>query len=342
VLDRDMEIIRANAATSRTFEAATKGTQLARILRDPGLLAAVNSALQTENGSQVVFSPAAARDKRFAARVEPIELAGREPGILISLRELTEQVLIERMRSDFVANASHEIRTPLASLQGTIETLRGPARDDPVARETFLATMAEETARMNRLVDDLLFLSRIELAALRPPSEICDLEPIVKRAVETMTPIAERDGIDLHCECATDLPKLRADADHLDQMILNFLDNAFKYGGQGTQVNLTVEALSHAPQTAGPLTGRASVMIAVSDNGPGIPAEHIPRLTERFYRVDTARSRRVGGTGLGLAIIKHILRRHDGHLAITSELGAGSTFTVYLPQALAEANDPNN
>ncbi len=331
MLDRRMELVRANAATARTFEATAKGVPLARILRDPGLLAAVSSALESQTGSQLAFNPAAARDKRFAARVEPIDLGNGEPGVMVSLREQTEQVLIERMRSDFVANASHEIKTPLASLQGFIETLRGPARDDAKARESFLATMAEETARMNRLVDDLLSLSRIELAAHRPPSEICHLGPILDRALDTMRPLAASRGIKLTRDCGEGLPALRADGDQLHQMIVNFLDNAFKYAGGGCAVGLILKELDRAPSTAGPLTGRPCVMISVEDDGPGIPEEHIPRLTERFYRVDTARSRRVGGTGLGLAIVKHILRRHGGHLTITSELGQGSRFTVYLP-----------
>lgn len=342
VIDREKEIVQANAAAARTFETATTGTPLARILRDPGLLAAVDSALQSAHGSQLAFSPLSDREKRFAARVEPIELDDRRRGVLIGLREQTEQVMIERMRSDFVANASHEMRTPLASLQGIIETLRGPARDDAAARATFLATMAEETARMNRLVDDLLFLSRIELAALRPPSELCRVEPVVKRAIEAMRPIADREGIVFRHHCASELPQLQADPDQLQQMIINFLDNAFKYGGRGAVVDLEVETLAQAPQTAGPITGRACVMVGIKDDGPGIPPEHIPRLTERFYRVDTARARRLGGTGLGLAIVKHILRRHDGHLDIKSELGVGSTFTVYLPLPAADGQEPKN
>lgn len=333
VVDRQLTVIQTNAAARRSLEAPPRLAPLARVLRDPGLLAAVNAALTGTAPSSLIFSPAHDRRKQFSSRIEPVELAENERGVLIALREQTEQVMIERMRSDFVANASHEIRTPLAAIQGFVETLRGPARDDPGTREAFLEVMAEEAARMARLVDDLLSLSRIELAANQPPQERCDPRAVLLLAVERMRPAAAESGVELEVEVPEALPELVGDPDQLHQVLVNLIDNAIKYGGEGKLVRATAETLAAAPAESGPVAGRPCVKISVVDRGPGIPPEHLPRLTERFYRVDKARSRRLRGTGLGLAIVKHILRRHQGHLVIDSEVGRGSTFSVLLPTA---------
>jgi two-component system phosphate regulon sensor histidine kinase PhoR len=331
IVDRKLDVVQSNAAARRSFAVPDRRVPLARVLRDTGVLAALNAALADGAASGVAFSPTHDRTKLFACRIEPVDLGEGGTGALLALREQTEQVMIERMRSDFVANASHEIRTPLASLQGFIETLRGPAKDDTEARATFLGIMAEEAARMARLIDDLLSLSRIELAAHQPPQERCDVRDVLLEVVERMQPVAARDGVTLAAELPEALPPVQGDADQLHQLFVNLVDNAIKYGGRGKTVRMTAEALAAAPPAAGPAAGRPCVRIAVVDQGPGIAREHLPRLTERFYRVDKARSRRLQGTGLGLAIVKHILRRHQGHLAIESELGRGSTFAVLLP-----------
>jgi two-component system, OmpR family, phosphate regulon sensor histidine kinase PhoR len=331
-----LAVVRANAAAKRNFGIGGDPdvpVPLARVLRDPGVLAAVNGALQSAAASSVTFTPTVDRAKHFAARVEPLDLGEQGPGVLIALREQTEQVMIERMRSDFVANASHEIRNPLATIQGAIETLRGPARHDPAAREMFLELMAGEAARMARLVDDLLSLSRTELAASHPPTERRDVKAMLEQVVERMYPVAAPQRVRLAISIPAALPEVVGDADQLHQLFVNLVDNAIKYGGEGRTVAVEAAAMDAAPPEAGPAASRPCVAVSVSDEGPGIPKEHIPRLTERFYRVDTARSRRMRGTGLGLAIVKHILRRHQGHLAIASEPGRGSTFTVYLPAA---------
>jgi two-component system phosphate regulon sensor histidine kinase PhoR len=281
----------------------------------------------------VVYNPLSDRLKQFAARVEPVAFGGGERGVLLAFREQTEQVMIERMRSDFVANASHEIKTPLASIIGFVETLRGPARDDPEAREMFLATMAEEAGRMSRLVDDLLSLSQIEVAESRRPEDRLDLGELLPRVADALQPVADRRGIAIELDLEPSLPLVRGDRDQLHQLFGNLVDNALKYGASGRLVRIEAALCPAAPPEAGPLSGRPAVRVAVVDFGEGIPPEHIPRLTERFYRIDKAGSRRVGGTGLGLAIVKHILRRHAGQLAIQSEPGRGSRFTVYLPEA---------
>jgi two-component system phosphate regulon sensor histidine kinase PhoR len=227
------------------------------------------------------------------------------------------------MRADFVANASHELRTPLASLIGFIETLRGPAADDPVAQQRFLQIMAEQSDRMRRLIDDLLGLSRIELAEHQAPSGRADIAAVARAEAEAMAPILAARKARLSLDLAEGAAE-PADADQIAQVLRNLLDNAIRHGREGGQIRLTV-APGAAPD------GRPGLVVSVTDDGPGIPRDHIPRLTERFYRVDKGRSRRAGGTGLGLAIVKHIVNRHRGHLAIESEEGSGTTFRVWLP-----------
>ena len=333
LVDRERRVLRANEAATKAFGAGIERLALGRAVRDPGVLAAVGAALDAGSASSVTFHPPGDRGRQLAVRIEPIELPDGQAGVLMAFVEQGEQVMIERMRSDFVANASHEIRTPLASVHGLIETLRGPARDDAAAREQFLEIMAQETARMTRLVEDLLTLSRIELAAHQPPTEALDPEAVLSTAMERLQPVAERSRVTLRLEAGPDLPAVRGDADQLHQVLVNLIDNAIKYGGAGKTVRVQATALAAGPADAGPVSGRPCLLIRVVDEGEGIPREHLPRLTERFYRVDKARSRGAGGTGLGLAIVKHILRRHQAHLAIESEPGKGSTFSVFLPAA---------
>jgi two-component system, OmpR family, phosphate regulon sensor histidine kinase PhoR len=235
------------------------------------------------------------------------------------------------MRADFVANVSHELRTPLASLIGFIETLQGPAADDKPAQQRFLAIMAEQGARMNRLIDDLLSLSRIELTEHQPPSDWLDLRQLVPRVAAGFEPrLAER-SVRLALRLDEDLPDLQADSDQIAQVLQNLMDNAVKYGREGG--TMAVAVARAAPGARWP--ARLGVLISVTDDGGGIPRQHLPRLTERFYRVDKGRSRAVGGTGLGLAIVKHIVNRHRGQLVIDSEEGKGTTVSVWLPAAQA-------
>ena len=331
LVDSLLMVVQANTAARRSFAIAELPVHVGLVLRDPGLLAALGAALDGKSSSDLTFRPVIDQRKQFAAHIERVDLPEGRGGALLALREETEQVMIERMRSDFVANASHEIRNPLASLVGFIETLQGPAKDDPEARDTFLAIMAEETARMTRLVDDLLSLSRIELAADQPPAETCDVTEIIDRVLDSTRPFAARHEVTLVHRGATTLPAVQGTPDQLHQLFANLVDNAVKYGGAKKTVVIETSLLDPAPASGGALAGRRAVSIAVTDQGPGIAPEHIPRLTERFYRVDKARSRHAGGTGLGLAIVKHIVRRHRGELAIDSAPGKGSSFRVLLP-----------
>jgi two-component system phosphate regulon sensor histidine kinase PhoR len=246
---------------------------------------------------------------------------------ILVLSDRTRERAVERMRADFVANASHELRTPLAGLSGFIDTLLGPAADDAEAQRRFLGIMAEQAARMNRLIDDLLSLSRIELNEHLPPSDRVDLAELAERVVAGFGPAAAARNVTVALEAAEGLPAVVGDEDQVAQVAQNLIDNALKYGREGGRVDV---ALALAPP-GGRWPARPGVLLTVADDGPGIPKQHVPRLTERFYRVDTGRSRKAGGTGLGLAIVKHIVNRHRGVLGIESEEGKGSTFSVWLP-----------
>jgi two-component system phosphate regulon sensor histidine kinase PhoR len=249
---------------------------------------------------------------------------------LIVLRDTTKAQRVEQMRADFVANASHELRTPLASLTGFIDTLRGHAKDDPEAQERFLGIMAEQATRMRRLIDDLLSLSRIELNEHVRPAGSVNLGDVVEEVSSALAPQAHGANIQLEIAEPTSLPNVAGDRDELFQVVQNLVDNAIKYGRPQTMVTLELGTRRADPGEPGP---SPAVYLAVKDRGEGIAREHIPRLTERFYRVDVRRSRAIGGTGLGLAIVKHIVNRHRGRLLVESKVGEGSTFTVFLPLA---------
>jgi two-component system phosphate regulon sensor histidine kinase PhoR len=263
--------------------------------------------------------------------------------VLLLLHDISTVKRSEQQRADFVANASHELRTPLATLTGFIETLRGPARNDPAAHERFLAIMHDQASRMGRLVDDLLSLSRIELDEHTRPTQQVDVVRCAGAAVAAFELKAAARRVRLRVIADDGLPKILGDADQLAQVMQNLISNAIKYTLEQTEITVTI-ALTEAVPAGGalvpPVAGRRAVRpppqlisIAVTDHGEGIARTHLPRLTERFYRVDPARSRALGGTGLGLAIVKHILNRHRGRLTIDSEVGRGSTFTVWLPVA---------
>ncbi len=252
-----------------------------------------------------------------------MEWPGCEPAMIMTLRDLSEARRVERMRVDFVANASHELRTPLASLLGFVETLQGSARDDKEARDKFLSIMREQAQRMARLVDDLLSLSRIEQNLHLRPQTSVDLVAILRHIADTLTPMADDNGVTLKL----DVPAkaiVTGDRDELLRVAENLVENAIKYGASDPQcVNRQVEITLVLEQR--------QCVLSVRDHGPGIPHEHLPRLTERFYRVDAGQSRAKGGTGLGLAIVKHIVARHCGRLGIESNPGQGATFSVFLP-----------
>ncbi len=331
VLGPDRSVRQLNAAARVAF-----GGDTAAVLRHPDLRAAIDRALLAGAAPQTAeLRLPVPVPREVHATVTPLDspLTGGA-GALLVLSDRTRERAIERTRADFVANASHELRTPLASLTGFIETLRGPAADDPPAQARFLSIMAEQAARMNRLIDDLLSLSRIELVEHQPPAEEVELVELVERMLASFQLRMHERSLHLAWSPPAALPPVVGDPDHLEQVVQNLLDNAVKYGKEGGIVRVQLAAVP----AGAPWPSRPGVVLSVEDDGPGIPHRHLPRLTERFYRVDAGRSRAVGGTGLGLAIVKHIVNRHRGQLAIESEEGAGATFSVWLPSRLPVAS----
>ncbi len=336
-------------------------------IRHPELLSAVQQSIEDGIGREVTIRESVPQDRHLQALVAPLDpaLASNSPdrtegaderragleGALILLRDLTPQVQADRMRVDLVANVSHELRTPLASLAGFLETLRGPAADDPAAQERFLRIMEEQTARMTRLVDTLMSLSNIEMDEHRPPTGRVELNATVRRVVDALKIVADRLGSRIVAMHELEPAEIAGDEDQIAQVARNLIENAIKYGRPGSAIEVRV----YSPNAQG--TGIGEVAVSVSDSGDGIPEEHLPRLTERFYRVDVARARDAaaaaatppgeegagaagqapdsGGAGLGLAIVKHIVARHGGRLEISSELGVGSRFTAIFPAAPA-------
>ena len=337
LLDRKRRVVSANAAARALFELertapGLTGRDLAGIIRDPKVLEAADVALTQNRKTEAQFTLPAPVEHTFAALIVPVTTTASDgTALIIALHDQTERVKMDRMRADFVANASHELRTPLASVLGFIETLQGPAKDDEKAREEFLAIMLKQANRMTRLIDDLLSLSRIELREHARPTEAVDIDLLLRNAVELLDRQIKEQRANVTVQTAPKLPLALGDANELSQVFHNLISNAVKYGGDRGRVELTA-ALSETRPPAMPGRG-ICLKISVRDYGEGIAREHIPRLTERFYRVDTARSRSLGGTGLGLAIVKHITNRHRGALVVESEIGKGATFTVYLPVA---------
>jgi two-component system, OmpR family, phosphate regulon sensor histidine kinase PhoR len=333
LLDADRRVVGSNKAAEALLGEHLIERDLAGALRHPAVLPAVDAVLRGEGQRTAEFDITSPVERHLSARIAPLapRRSERAAAVLL-LNDLTAMKRSEQLRADFVANASHELRTPLASLVGFIETLRGPARDDRAASERFLGIMAEQASRMQRLVDDLLSLSRIEMNEHRPPTAATDLGAVVSSVAAALEPRAEARGMRIDLNLPADEPlSVPGDGDELTQVFQNLIDNAIKYGTPGTTIE--VEARHSARLLPGARGGRerASISLAVRDHGAGIAREHLPRLTERFYRVDPARSRELGGTGLGLAIVKHILNHHRGQLEIESEPGRGSVFTVHLP-----------
>ena len=327
VLAADRSVRRANSAARAAF-----GSDMPAVLRHPDLRGAIDRAFVSRKTETAEVTLPVPVPREVHAAVVPMDPPLADGGqAIVVLSDRTRERAVERTRADFVANASHELRTPLASLIGFIDTLRGPATDDVPAQQRFLAIMGEQAERMNRLIDDLLSLSRIELIEHQPPSEVIDLAGLLPRLAAGFEPRIKERAVSLDLHIQNDVPAVVGDADQLVQVVQNLLDNAVKYGKAGGVVRLEVAV---AP-TDGRWPARPGVIVVVADQGGGIPRAHLPRLTERFYRVDSGRSRAAGGTGLGLAIVKHIVNRHRGQLLIESEEGVGTTVSVWLPQAAA-------
>ncbi len=321
VLSEDASVLFQNRAAEKAFGEVALGSHISARLRSPGVLDMVRETIATNAPNQIEHSERLPSERVYIVRSAPVEFKdddGRnERYYILSFRDISELRRIDRMRTDFVANASHELRTPLASLRGFIETIQGPAKNDPKAQARFLGIMFDQTTRMSRLVDDLLSLSRLELKSHIAPDEKVDLVPLLGHVRDSLVPLATDVGVSINLHLPDGKVEVLGDRDELVQVFENLMENACKYGQEGETVDVWLKNGSGQP-----------VEVSVVDRGPGIPAEHVPRLTERFYRVSIEDSRSKKGTGLGLAIVKHILTRHRARLIVKSEVGKGTEFTV--------------
>ncbi|MEX0279892.1 MAG: ATP-binding protein [Arenibacterium sp.] len=324
VIDQNERIVASNVEARTLLGTQIDGRHFATILRQPHVADAIEACLRDQKPRQARFlDNDGAHDTTFDLSVRAIDTARK---VLVSFQDVTQMEQAGQMRRDFVANVSHELRTPLTALIGFIETLRGAAADDADARERFLGIMEGEAGRMNRLVGDLLSLSRVESQERVRPQDEVDLSGLLQSVLNSLKPLGEQNEVTFSLELPETPVLVPGDADQLRQVFTNLAENAIKYGGSGGVLQLVLTVSERDPAL------RASAArVRVIDQGPGIDPLHLPRLTERFYRADSHRSRMLGGTGLGLAIVKHIVNRHRGRLRVESELGEGATFTVILP-----------
>lgn len=327
-IDSDERVDHLNAQARSMIGDQAMGRHYLAVLRQPEAIEAIERSRASATRTEVTFSSTNTTSRTHyrlsCAPLEQDDPAG--PVSLVTLEDISEIYSAGRARREFVANVSHELRTPLTALSGFIETLQGAAKNDPEAQERFLAIMEREASRMNRLIHDLLSLSRIEGQERQRPTDKIDLAAPVQSAVDTLTAVADQNKVKVELHLPPDPMNLPGDADQLQQVFTNLIENAIKYGHSGGRVTVTATAIERDARLRG--TG---YRIDVADFGDGIAEEHLTRLMERFYRVDNHRSREMGGTGLGLAIVKHIVNRHRGHIRVHSELGKGSTFSVLLP-----------
>jgi two-component system phosphate regulon sensor histidine kinase PhoR len=332
LLDADGRVVAMNASATGVAPALRTGEPASLALRIPEVVDAIRRSTLERKAERVEFAERVPSERWFEVFVTPLRagVADSRTRLLVTFRDLTPIRRVEEMRVDFVANASHELRTPLAALSGFIETLKGPARNDTPARERFLDIMEAQAKRMARLIDDLLSLSRIELAAHVRPDTPVDLVPIVRQVIDALQVLARDRGVAVTVDAPKEPLIVSGNRDELTRVFENLVENALKYGASGKRVEI---ALSRAFA----VSGGEEAVAAVRDYGPGISAEHLPRLTERFYRVDVIESREQGGTGLGLALVKHIMNRHRGRLTIESRPGEGAIFTVRLPISTGSA-----
>jgi two-component system phosphate regulon sensor histidine kinase PhoR len=341
-------LVYANPAARELLRIQGGDGRLVRVMRDPDVLEAVDEALFGAIESEAVYEPGGALARVFRARARPLGVArdGARLALLV-FREETELRRVEQTRADFLANASHELRTPLASLSGFIETLRGHAREDEGARDRFLGIMQTQAERMSRLIDDLMSLSRIELNEHLHPENRVDLALAARDVLDALAPLALERGVRLEpLSAPTGEAVVAGDRDQILQVLQNLADNALKYSPKGGSVRIAIETELSAAAAAAYGGGQGArlsllspdhgaqlyVAVRVADEGSGIAREHLPRLTERFYRVEGQKSDERSGTGLGLAIVKHIMNRHRGGLVVESGLSQGTSFTAYFPQ----------
>ncbi len=329
VIDAKQIIRFGNIAAQQRFGIDAKDDALFNVIPAKKCQKAVQRVLEGETTVSLELTLQDVVPTTFRLIVTRLDavLKGKDARAIVSLEDISHIREAEQMRIDFVANVSHELRSPLTSLSGFIETLQGPAKNDPVARERFLDLMLNDAQRMSRLIGDLLSLSKLQASERVAPQDTVDVESILRRVVASLEPISNSEETKVTLSVPKKLPMVIGDADELTQVFQNLIENGIKYSTRETEVEVIAEVdPSHDNQ----------LRISIRDHGEGIDPQHIPRLTERFYRIDKGRSRDMGGTGLGLAIVKHILIRHRAYLHIDSKVGSGSIFSVFLPIAKSE------
>ena len=327
LVDAERRVVAANWAATEVLGASGDGNNLIFAVRDPALLSATDAVLAGGDGETVDLRIEVPVACIYRVRVASIrgDVEGA-PAAALVFQDITAVQTAENTRADFVANVSHELRSPISSIIGFIETLRGPAREDAEAQERFISMMHEEAHRMARLIDDLLSLSRVEAMEHVRPEERIDVADVVRTTVSLLAERARERGMEIRVTVDEALAAVPGDRDELSEVFNNLIDNAIKYGALRTAVEVRLEPVARIPDVGG-----AGIAVTVANQGEGIAADHLPRLTERFYRIDKGRSRNLGGTGLGLAIVKHIVNHHRGRLIIDSAPGQGVTVAVYLP-----------
>lgn len=347
IVDSAGRLVGTNQASRDRFSIDLGQVRFSAVIRRPNLVDAVSDVFKTGVTRTLSIESRVPVDRYERVSIAAFE-ADQERFVLLSIQDETEARMSERMRADFLANASHELRTPLAGIIGFIETLRGPARDDAVARDRFLEIMHLQADRMSRLISDLLSLSRIELNEHVAPTARSDFAAAVQEIVESLPPDKQKR---IQFKAGDDPLWVIGDWDEIQQIAANLIDNALKYGGAQSDVRIVLsawldresalksamrewEGASRLPLTSPEVDrDRLYCTLRVEDSGPGIARQHLPRLSERFYRVEETATGK-SGTGLGLAIVKHIVNRHRGGLVVESEQGRGTAFSVYLPQPL--------
>lgn len=335
MLDRAGRVIHLNAAAAQLAPALRQNELAQFALRSPEIIAALREAIATAEPRRATYVDHVPVERWMELTITPVPVptsfGGTETCLLMTFHDQTPLRRVEEMRADFVANASHELRTPLAALSGFIDTLQGPARDDATARERFLSIMRAQATRMARLIDDLLSLSRVELSAHVRPGTSVDLVAIIRQVADGLESLARERKVEVDVNLPDAPVQIAGDREELLRLFENLIENALKYGASGGKVIVSLNSAVTAE-------GTGEVRATVRDFGPGIAPEHLPRLTERFYRVDVGDSRAQGGTGLGLSLVKHILNRHRGRLLIESAPGNGATFTACFPQSKPPAS----
>ncbi len=324
IVDTNAYILAANKAALADFGRVENGVLLFLRFRAPEMRTSFQFVMEQGRATHFEMHERVPLERWMRVDICPVqEPDGKSPKYLVMFRDISESRKLDRMRADFVANASHELRTPLASMSGFIDTLRGPAKDDTKARERFLAIMQEQANRMSRLIDDLLSLSRLEMRSMSDDAAAIDLVAVTSEVIDSMQPVAADSGVEIERRFAKGPFQIRGMRDELVQVIENLVENACKYGKSGKKIIIEISRSRNDDGT--------EIMLSVRDFGAGIEPEHLPRLTERFYRANSLSASTQKGTGLGLAIVKHIVTRHRGRLSISSKPGKGSTFAIYLP-----------